>query len=161
MILRRIASGDLPALAALHAQSFARAWSAGELGDMAARPGAVALLAAASQGADEPLGFILCWRTLDEAEVLTLMAAPPARGAGLGGALLEEAMAVCAAEGAGSLFLEVAQDNAPALALYRRAGFTQTGRRRGYYHRPPPAAPVDALMLQRRLTAAAQPLIVD
>jgi ribosomal-protein-alanine N-acetyltransferase len=31
------------------------------------------------------------------------------------------------------MFLEVRPSNAKALALYRRAGFQQVGRRRGYY----------------------------
>ena len=158
MNLRRIQTDDLPALAAIHAESFPRPWSAGELWDMAARPGAVGLLAAPEGGA--PQGFILCWRTLDEAEVLTLVVTGSARGAGVGRALLEQASARCAADGAEALFLEVAQDNAPALALYRGAGFTEAGRRKGYYRRPAPAEPIDALVLRRRLTAAAQPLIV-
>lgn len=159
MSLRRIEAGDLPKLAALHAQSFPRPWSVGELWDMAARPGAVALLATPNDRGD-PQGFILCWRTLDEAEILTLVVSRSARGAGLGRLLLEEAVTLCEAEGATSLFLEVAEDNAPALALYRRAGFSETGRRRGYYRSQPPAEPIDALVLRRRLTAAAQPLIL-
>ena len=35
--------------------------------------------------------------------------------------------------GAESLFLEVAADNAPALALYRGLGMVEIGRRKGYY----------------------------
>jgi [ribosomal protein S18]-alanine N-acetyltransferase len=41
--------------------------------------------------------------------------------------------------------------NAPALALYRAAGFAEAGRRPGYYPRDPDAAPADALILTRRL----------
>ena len=33
------------------------------------------------------------------------------------------------------MFLEVAKDNAPALALYERFGFVQVGERAGYYRR--------------------------
>jgi ribosomal-protein-alanine N-acetyltransferase len=50
------------------------------------------------------------------------------------------------------LFLEVAEDNAPARALYAQAGFEEVGRRKGYYARPQSAA-VDALVLRRRLRA--------
>jgi ribosomal-protein-alanine N-acetyltransferase len=33
------------------------------------------------------------------------------------------------------MFLEVAKDNAPALALYGRFGFVKVGERAGYYRR--------------------------
>ena len=36
---------------------------------------------------------------------------------------------------AGLKFLEVAKDNAPALALYERFGFAKVGERSGYYRR--------------------------
>ena len=44
------------------------------------------------------------------------------------------------------LFLEVAEDNAAALALYKGMGFQEIGRRKKYYHRPDGPA-VDALNL--------------
>jgi ribosomal-protein-alanine N-acetyltransferase len=47
------------------------------------------------------------------------------------------------------MHLEVAVDNAAALRLYRRAGFAEAGRRRGYYERP--GGRVDALVLTRVL----------
>jgi ribosomal-protein-alanine N-acetyltransferase len=48
------------------------------------------------------------------------------------------------------MFLEVAEDNAAALALYTAAGFATTGRRRAYYRRPGGLL-VDALMLRSPL----------
>ena len=50
------------------------------------------------------------------------------------------------------MFLEVAEDNIAALALYHRAGFAAVGRRRGYYHRAG-AAPVDAQVLRLDLNS--------
>ena len=55
-----------------------------------------------------------------------------------------------AARGADIIFLDVAEDNVPAIALYRRAGFYQHGRRSGYYRRP--QARIAALLFQKRLT---------
>ena len=49
--------------------------------------------------------------------------------------------------GADRLFLEVAIDNGPALALYRRAGFAKVGRRAGYYHRREGAVAAEMLAL--------------
>jgi ribosomal-protein-alanine N-acetyltransferase len=48
------------------------------------------------------------------------------------------------------MHLEVAADNAPALALYQRAGFETVGRRRGYYARIEGPAQ-DAVLMRRAL----------
>lgn len=92
-------------------------------------------------------GFILLRVVLDEAEVLSLAVAPCAQGQGVGAVLLAQALAQATARGVARVFLEVAADNAAARALYARAGFRQTGRRKGYYVRPGTAA-VDALTLE-------------
>jgi ribosomal-protein-alanine N-acetyltransferase len=59
-------------------------------------------------------------------------------------------VAGAAARGATRLFLEVADDNAAALALYARAGFSEAGRRPGYYARPD-GVRQDALILALNL----------
>ena len=69
----------------------------------------------------------------DEAEILTLAVRPSARRAGLGGRLVEAAVVRAAALGAERMFLEVAEGNVAARALYARSGFVEMGRRRGYY----------------------------
>ena len=163
MNLRPIITQDLPALAAIHAESFDRPWPADALWDLIARPGALALLAAEDGGSAllaPPIGFILCWRVADEAELLTLAVAERARNRGVGALLLEAAVRGCAASGCDSLWLEVAEDNIAARALYQSSGFRESGRRPGYYRRPAPAPPADALVLRRRLTQAGGDLIV-
>ncbi|WP_313577184.1 GNAT family N-acetyltransferase, partial [Brevundimonas sp.] len=64
---------------------------------------------------------------------LTLAVRPTARRAGLGVRLVEAAVVRAAALGAERMFLEVAESNAAARALYARSGFVEMGRRRGYY----------------------------
>ncbi|GGN04580.1 ribosomal protein S18 acetylase RimI-like enzyme [Actinoplanes campanulatus] len=56
---------------------------------------------------------------------------PAARGAGLGGALVQESVRRMAGAGAGEAWLCVNVDN-PAAGLYRRLGFQQHGRRARY-----------------------------
>jgi len=51
--------------------------------------------------------------------------------------------------GVRAVFLEVAEDNGSARALYRRAGFRDVGRREGYY---PAGKGAAALILRRDLT---------
>lgn len=131
------------ALAELHAAAFAHdPWSAQDFAAFLQDP--TTLLVTSAQG------FALLRVVLDEAEVLTLAVAPAARGQGHGTALLSAALAQAAKRGATRLFLEVAADNAAARALYMRAGFVQTGQRRGYYARAG-RLPVDALLLERGL----------
>lgn len=144
--------GDAARLADLHAAGFletgAAPWSASDLQALLDAPGALALRA----GDD---GFILVRRVLDEAEVLTLAVRPAVRRRGLGLALVRAAIDELARSGVAELHLEVAVDNAVALGLYAACGFTTTARRRGYYARAAGAAPVDALLLSRRLNSVA------
>lgn len=50
------------------------------------------------------------------------------RGCGWGRRLLQEIETIAQASGAGAIHLEVRPDNAPAVGLYREAGFATTGR---------------------------------
>ncbi|TVQ58256.1 MAG: GNAT family N-acetyltransferase [Rhodobacteraceae bacterium] len=120
------------ALAAVHAAAFAsagpRPWSAAEIANLAAARGGVLAVDAAS-----PVrGFALARVAADEAELLTLAVSPTARRRGVGAALLDAVIGRSAAAGATRLTLEVGAGNEAALALYRRAGFAEVGRRSGY-----------------------------
>lgn len=137
--LRAARGEDAGDLAALHAAAFASPWSRADHADLLASPGAFALLA-------EGEGFILCRAIAGEAEILTLAVAPAARRRGTGRALVEAAAGVAGTLGAETLFLEVAHDNAAALALYDAAGFSRVGLRRGYY-----ASGADAVVMRRAL----------
>jgi len=128
---------DAGLLAALHASSFSSPWDVAAFADLMTQAG---VFAAATEA-----GFILCRVILDEAEILTLAVRPEARGHGLGGRLTASAARLARTAGAERLFLEVAEDNLAALALYDRAGFVQTGLRKAYYETP--AGRMDARVL--------------
>lgn len=70
-----------------------------------------------------------------DAGLYAMWVAPDARGQGVGSALVAAVVDWARAAGHGSLRLEVADHNAPAVRLYERAGFVATGRRG---HLPPP-----------------------
>lgn len=114
-------------LAAIHAEAFETPWDATSLSGLLASPGVFAVT--------EPDGFILIRVVADEAEILTLAVRPAARRSGLGAQLVEAAIVRAAALSAERMFLEVAEDNVAARALYARTGFVEAGRRRGYYAR--------------------------
>ena len=149
-ILRPPVAADFAALAAVHAESFDRPWSTADLAEFASRPGACALLV---EDGGEPAGFILCWAVAGEAEVLTLAVRPAARRRGFGKALVTAARGLCAQAGAEAMWLEVAQDSAPALALYTACGFQPAGRRAGYYDRGHPKPRIDAILLRAALNS--------
>lgn len=137
------------ALAALHARCFTtpRPWGETEFAGLLADPLAFLLI-------EGDAGFLLGRAVAGEAELLTLAVAPDARQRGLGRKLVSRFLYQARLRGADNAFLEVAADNAPAQALYARAGFAEAGRRRGYY-RTPEGGAVDALVLRRVLRDAA------
>ena len=119
------------ALAALHAACLEEAWPAADIDALLRQPGVFAALATDTT----PVGFML-WRVAaDEAEILSLGVLPVARRHGIATALLDAAVVSLLAAGVASLFLEVAEDNAAALAFYRAHGFGEVGRRSRYYRR--------------------------
>ena len=148
MKLRPASRADAAAMAQIHATAFASPWSAEDILRFAAAPGGFALVA---ETEGEMAGFILCRVMAGEAEMLTLAVRPALRRRGVALALVEAASAL-AAQTAEAMFLEVAEDNPGALALYRRSGFSAVGRRAGYYGRAGGAA-VDAVVMRRALNS--------
>ncbi|MEO6609211.1 MAG: tRNA (adenosine(37)-N6)-threonylcarbamoyltransferase complex dimerization subunit type 1 TsaB [Aestuariivirga sp.] len=137
----RVGKASLVRLAAIHQNAFEKPWDENQLDGLLALPGITALMAADK-------AFILYRLAADEAEILTLATEPSARHKGLASALVKATATRLRAEGAKSLFLEVATDNHGAQALYRKLGFKQAGRRRSYYERQEgPAIDADILRL--------------
>ena len=138
---------DLDRAATLHGAAFTplgeRAWTHRDMAELLASPGVAGVLL---ERARELLGLAL-WRTAaDEAELLTIAIGADCRREGFGRMMLAAVIERAAMAGTQKLFLEVAEDNAPARALYSQAGFEPVGRRAGYYKRP--AGLADALVLR-------------
>lgn len=132
-------------LAELHATAFPAPWDAMAFQALLDQTGVFLL--------EETDGFILMRAVVDEAEILTLAVRPEARRTGLGARLVWQGGAEAAARGAARLFLEVADDNTAALALYAGVGFAEAGRRRAYYARTD-GDRRDALILALNLAGA-------
>jgi [ribosomal protein S18]-alanine N-acetyltransferase len=99
---------------------------------------------------DEPAGLALAQGLGQECEILTLGVVPKRRRTGIGSALLASVVDEARRRGAGQLFLEVADDNIAARALYAAQGFIQVGRRTNYYRRVSSLA--DALVMRLLLS---------
>lgn len=138
---------DVAAIARLHAASFRRGWSDGEIESMLADRHVVAHRASIGRNF---AGFIISRMAADEAEILSVAVASAYRGRAVARMLLRHHLGRLAAFGIRSVFLEVDEGNASALRLYRRAGFTEVGRRAGYYPNAT-GKPATALVLRRDL----------
>ena len=132
-------------MAALHAAAFpaSRGWSAAEFSDLLASP--------LCFWCGDDSAFALVRVVADEAELLTIATHPDHRRKGLARALMHAWHKDATARGARAAFLEVAEDNPGAIALYTSCGYAQTGRRPRYYPRHGSAA-ADALIFARNLT---------
>jgi [ribosomal protein S18]-alanine N-acetyltransferase len=81
-------------------------------------------------------GFVIGQVAADEAELLIIAVNRSSQRQGVGRALVQGIGRAARNAGARALYLEVAADNAAALALYQSLHFTVTGRRKEYYERP-------------------------
>lgn len=157
--IRPATAGDLDALATLEAACFGdAAWSRRLIAEELEASTALVLVAEAEGRATiEPpdlsragaLAYACFRRTAGESELLRIATSPAARRRGIAVALIRTGLERLRIEGIGTCFLEVADKNAPAFALYRRLGFREIGRRPGYYERRS-----DALLLQLDLVGS-------
>lgn len=126
-------AGHARDVARLHGEGgFSRGWDTSECAALLAERAIVADGVFHGQS-DQIGGFILLRRAGDEAEVLSIVIAPSGRRQGQGQALLKASLARLAGLGTRSVFLEVAETNHAAVALYRALEFREVGQRHGYY----------------------------
>ena len=147
--LVRLDTGAVDALAALAAEVADYPWRAAQFADSLAAGHQLLGLQAADGSL---LGFAVWSQVLDDAELLDIGVAPACRRQGLGQRLLDAVMAAARAQGAQRLLLEVRAGNLAAQALYQRAGFRLSGRRKGYY--PAAGGREDACLMEVGLTQA-------
>ena len=127
--------GHAERLSDIHADAFARPWGPDEFEAFVSDP-AIRIDCLFAGRHRDPSGFVVSRTTLDEAEILSLALARSARGRGGSTLLLTWHLHALRTANVATVHLEVEEGNLPAIALYRRAGFVETGRRPGYYLRP-------------------------
>lgn len=135
-------------VSALHGRLFEEGWSEESITSLLEHPASTSLIAVAGDPKTIK-GFVIAQLAADEAEILSIGVAPDWQHAGLGRMLVEGLARACKRGEAHKIFLEVAEDNVAARALYASLGFKETGRRKGYYKRADGA--MDALMLALQL----------
>jgi [ribosomal protein S18]-alanine N-acetyltransferase len=130
--IRPAEPADLAALVALDKVCFGlSAWSFDSWAEEFARLDDDRVVLVADEGA--VVGYVVLLVPValeDPVDLLRIAVAPDERRTGIGGQLLTNALAWCAGR---TILLEVAAGNESARALYRRFGFEEISRRRGYY----------------------------
>jgi len=122
-------------VAAIESACFSDPWSEASFRQAVDNPGV--FFRVATDGAAGPVvGYVVAWFAAGEGEIANVAVAPAVRGRGIGGLLLDAAIAAASEHGAEALYLDVRESNARARALYGSRGFVEVGRRRRYYRRP-------------------------
>lgn len=153
--IARVTLAHVDRLAEIHTGAFARPWGAEDfesfLIDRSVRIDGIFF-----GRSPLPSGFALSRTVTDEAEILSVALSRTVRGRGFSRLLLAQHCQALAHAGIARIHLEVEEGNLPAIALYRRLGFVQSGLRPGYYARPD-GTRACALSMTRILAGAAEP----
>lgn len=140
-------------MAKIHATGFAHGWDRIDMERMLLDGHVSDVQVSQALIGEVVTGFAISRVVAGEAELLTIALDPETRGRGLAKPLLAGHAQSVRRAGGEALFLEVAEDNVPALALYRGMGFREIGRRKAYYPPIEGGKRRDALTMQADLSA--------
>lgn len=138
---------DAKPLHELHKSAFPLYWKEGEISDMLMASGTKAWLL---RSGTQPAGMLMTRAQFEQAEILTIAVSPNFRRSGVARRLMTHAEEALQHSGVKKIFLEVAEDNAAARALYQRLGYIDVSRRKGYYKQADGSV-IDALVMSREL----------
>ncbi len=135
---------DLEGAAALEKLCFHQPWSASSL-ELLTKDGiGVGYLCAQDADVIAYGGMLIA---VDEGQITNIAVHPDKRGQGLGLAIVQALIKHAKAERLANITLEVRVSNTPAISLYRKVGFVEVGRRKGFYTKPTE----DALIMELKL----------
>jgi ribosomal-protein-alanine N-acetyltransferase len=131
LTLRPMVVADIDEVHALEQSVFPHPWSRGNFVDSLASGYDAWVLREPDEGV--LAGYFLVMYAVDEAHLLDVAVSGARHGSGLGRFLLDRIAARSREKGMASVLLEVRPSNERALQVYARYGYTQIGRRKGYY----------------------------
>ena len=141
-----MAEAQVGQIAALEAETFSLPWDEASIRRELTNRLSLWLVALEDETV---LGYVGSQTVFEETDILNVCTAPAARRQGVAEALMTELEKQLAPKGVEKITLEVRASNEPAIALYKKLGYTQVGLRKGYYEKPRE----DALVLQKTVTA--------
>ena len=141
-----MSEADLDAVLRIEREVHAHPWTAGNFSDALRSK---YLCKVYESETDGMVGYAILMLAVDEAELLDIAIAAGQQRHGWGRKLLEEMMALARRQNMQRMVLEVRASNLAAIALYRKAGFSDIGLRRDYY--PAENGREDAILMGREL----------
>ena len=130
LVIRQGTLSDVQAIMALEQGSIEHPWESKAIETLITDSNKTCLIAeldgtiAAYVGAES---------VLDESNIGNIVTHKDFRGRGIATRLFDALLKELKEQGIVKVFLEVEHDNAPAIALYEKSGFTKYGHRRDYY----------------------------
>lgn len=129
MQLRAMNLADMDEVMRIEQQVHAHPWTRGNFTDALNSDN----LCKVYEDGKEILGYAVLMQAVDEMQLLNISIAAEYQRKGLGRKLLGEIMEIARGMSLCRMLLEVRASNVAALGLYRAAGFSEIGLRRGYY----------------------------
>ncbi len=81
-------------------------------------------------------GYVTYTCICEELQIANVATLPDYRRKGVGSLLLESVLKIAKENACSVITLEVRASNEPAIALYKKHGYTEVGIRKGYYKNP-------------------------
>ena len=122
----------IPRLAQIERACFHAPWSEDALREELGK--GIFLVALDAEGI--PTGYVGCQTVLDEGYITNVAVCPDHRRQGIAGQLLQELARRALEQKLAFVTLEVRASNAPAIALYEKAGYVPVGQRKNFYRAP-------------------------
>ena len=142
MEIVRMSISDVPAVAELERKCFSDPWSERSVAAELENPLSLWLVALLGRTV---VGYVGSQSVMEQADMMNIAVNPDYRRQGIAESLIERLVSELKDKQVSSLTLEVRASNAPAIALYRKLGFIQVGKRPNYYRNPRE----DALILRK------------
>jgi len=145
--LHPVTTEDIPKILKIESISFHSPWTEGMFLEELTNPFSHAFLAK-TRADGKVIGYIFYQTAVQEMHILNLAVHPLHRSKGVGTLLLHHSLSQTRqSDLARFVYLEVRDNNFPAILLYRKFGFTPLGIRKNYY----PKEHVDAIIMGRSL----------
>ena len=130
LVIRQGTLSDVQAIMALEQGSIEHPWESKAIETLITDSNKTCLIAELD---GTSAAYVGAESVLDESNIGNIVTHKDYRGRGIATQLFDALLKELKEQGIAKVFLEVEHDNAPAIALYEKSGFTKYGHRRDYY----------------------------